>query len=160
MPENQDKSRQVIDQIWVLIEPVVKSEGFELIEIEYRRETQGWVLRLYIDRDEGVTVEDCARISHVVGDLMDVADPIENPYHLEVSSPGLDRPLRKYEHFHKYVGKVVKVRTTAPVEKRKKFKGILLGSTPEGITVDCEGQVFQIPLNLLDRAQLCYFDSL
>lgn len=158
-PRTEDKSSQTVVRIWELLEPVIRAEGEELIEVEYRREPQGWVLRLFIDRGDGVTVEDCARISQVVGDLLDVADVIHNPYHLEVSSPGLNRPLRKWEHFQKVVGKAVTVKTLTPIDSQRNFKGILLEAGPEEIALDCSGQIKKIPLVLLEKARLRYFGS-
>jgi ribosome maturation factor RimP len=160
MADDKNKTKQVVVQLWQLIEPVVHSEGMELLELEYRCESDGWVLRLFIDQEGGITVEDCARVSHVVGDLLDVADPIVNQYHLEVSSPGLNRPLRKWEHFQKYVGSIVDVRASTSIDNRRRFKGKLIAASPEGITVDCEGRVFELPLNLVERARLRYFESL
>lgn len=159
MAEIEDSTRQLIDQIWTLVEPVIRAEGFTVVEIEYRRESQGWVLRLFIDQEDGVTVDDCAHISQVVSDLLDVADPIPSHYNLEVSSPGLNRPLRKRQHFESHKGNVIEVRATAPLQGRKKFKGKLVDIRDEEIVMDCEGQIYQIPLNLLERARLCYFDS-
>jgi len=156
----EEKTTELINQLWHLLEPVVRAEGMEIVELEYRRESPGWVLRLFIDHPDGITVDDCARISQVAGDLLDVADLIENPYHLEVSSPGLNRPLRKLEHFRTHQGSIVEVKTSAPLENRRKFKGILLEASPEEIEIDCQGQIFKIPLALLERARLCYFDSL
>ena len=159
MSEIDDKTAQRIDQLWELLEPVVLAEGLELVEVEYRRESHGMVLRLFIDQEGGVSVNDCAKVSHVVGDLLDVSDLIASHYHLEVSSPGLDRVLRKAEHFQKQIGNIIEVRTTMPIEKRRKFKGILVDTRPEGITVNCEGQLFEIPLALVERARLCYFET-
>lgn len=160
MSEIDSKTAQRIDQVRELLEPVVQSEGMELVDVEYRRESHGMVLRLFIDREAGVTVNDCAKVSHVVGDLLDVSNLIPNAYHLEVSSPGLDRVLRKPEHFQKQIGNIIKVQTTTPIQERRKFKGILVDTKPEGITVNCEGHVFEIPLALVERARLCYFESL
>jgi len=160
MTSSDDKTAELIEQIWGLLEPVVRSEGMELIEVEYRRESVGWVLRLFIDRDDGITVEDCARISHVAGDLMDVADPIRNPYHLEVSSPGLNRPLRKLEHFRRHIDEIIEVRALTPIGNRRNFKGVLVDVDPTRITMNCDGQVFEIPLPHLERARLCYFETL
>jgi len=160
MPEIDDKTPQLIDQLRELLEPVVQSEGMELVEVEYRRESHGMVLRLFIDREGGVSVNDCAKVSQVVGDLLDVSDLVAGHYHLEVSSPGLDRVLRKPEHFQKQIGNIIDVRTTMPIQKRRKFKGILVDTKPEGITVNCEGQIFEIPLELVERAKLRYFESL
>jgi ribosome maturation factor RimP len=158
-PGGEDKAGLVVRQVWDLTEPVVRAEGMEIIEIEYRRESVGWVLRMYVDRDEGVSVDDCARISRVVGDLLDVADIIYNPYHLEVSSPGLDRPLRKREHFAKCIGKVVEIKTLLPLVTRRNFKGILKDVGTGEVTVECDNQLFEIPFSNMDRARLRYFDS-
>jgi len=159
MEAKEDPTRAVVRKIWELTTPVIAAEGLELLEVEYRRESQGWVLRLFVDRDGGVSVEDCAAVSRVVGDLLDVADPIAGPYHLEVSSPGLDRPLRRWEHFHREIGKVVAVRTRTALGARKNFKGILVAASPEGIRVDCDGTLFDIPLDAVDTARLRYFES-
>ena len=105
-------------------------------------------------------MDDCARVSRVVGDLLDVADLIANQYHLEVSSPGLNRPLRKWEHFQGHLGSIVDVRASTSINNRRKFKGKLIDAGPEGITVDCDGHLFDIPFNLLERARLRYFESL
>lgn len=127
--------------------------------MEFLRESHGWVLRLFIDREDGVTVDDCAQISRTLSDLLDVADPIDCPYHLEVSSPGLNRPLRKREHFAKFVGNVVEVRTMAPIMGRRNFKGTLEEVAPDSIHVNCDSVVHVIPLDNLDRARLKFFQS-
>ncbi|MGV8073081.1 MAG: ribosome maturation factor RimP [Syntrophobacteraceae bacterium] len=159
MPGFDEKTAQLIAQIQGLVEPVILSEGMDLVDIEYRREAHGWVLRFFIDREGGVTVDDCARISHVAGDLLDVTDLIPIPYHLEISSPGLDRPLRKFEHFQQYIGKIIDVRTVSPICNRRKFKGALVNVGPERIIVHCDDQPHEIPLSLIERARLCYFES-
>jgi ribosome maturation factor RimP len=155
----EEKSTELIDQLWQLIEPVIQSEGMELVEMEYRREPHGWVFRLFIDQPDGITVDDCAQISHLIGDLLDVTDVIPNQYHLEVSSPGLNRPLRKPDHFKAHQGKIIEVKTSIPLQNRRKFKGILLQAHPEQIEIDSQGEVFTIPLTILERARLCYFES-
>lgn len=155
----EDKARQRVQDIWALVQPVIQAEGLRLIEVEYRREPKGWVLRLFIDREDGVTVDDCARISQVVGDLLDVADPIPTAYHLEVSSPGLNRPLRRREHFVEQVGNVVQVRTVEPLGRRRNFKGLLTSVGEDDFTVECDGQPFCIAFDLVERARLCYFES-
>ncbi|ROQ90193.1 ribosome maturation factor RimP [Desulfosoma caldarium] len=154
-----EATRAVVQKIWDLTAPLVTAEGMELIEVEYRRESQGWVLRLFVDRDDGVSVEDCASVSRMVSDLLDVEDPIPGPYHLEVSSPGLNRPLRRWEHFQRQIGNVISVRTRLPIESRKNFKGTLVAAHPEGIRMECDGTFFDIPLNAVERARLRYFES-
>lgn len=160
MSGSEEAARTVVQKIWNLTTPLITAEGMELVEVEYRRESQGWVLRLFVDRDGGVSVEDCAAISRLVSDLLDVEDPIQGPYHLEVSSPGLDRPLRRWEHFQRQIGKVVTVRTRRPIGARKKFKGTLMAAHPESIRVECDGTPFDIPLDAVERARLHYFESL
>ncbi|SHE66823.1 ribosome maturation factor RimP [Desulfacinum infernum DSM 9756] len=159
METSEDRSRQIVERIWSLATPVIRAEGLELIEVEYRRESQGWVLRLFVDGEDGVTVEDCAVVSRVVGDLLDVEDPISGPYHLEVSSPGLDRPLRRWEHFQAHLGMIVFVRTREALEGRKNFKGTLVDARPETIQMDCDGNVYEIALDNIERARLRYFES-
>lgn len=153
------KSQMTISRIWQLVEPVIQAEGLELVEVEYRREPQGWVLRLFVDREAGITIDDCTQVNRVVGDLLDVADPISHAYHLEVSSPGLDRPLRKRQHFEREVGKVIRVVAKEPIDNRKKFQGILVSAESENITLDCDGQRFTIPLVQVERARLRYFET-
>jgi ribosome maturation factor RimP len=159
MAEMEQKSEQMVAQVWALVEPVLQAEAMELVEVEYRRESVGWVLRLFIDAEDGVTVNDCARISHVVSDLLDTTDMVSNAYHLEVSSPGLNRPLRKVEHFEEQIGHIVEVRTTEPLEGRRNFKGVLKSAETGIIQLECDGKVFEIPMLLLDRARLKYFET-
>lgn len=158
-PGGEEKAVRIVRQVWDLMEPVIRAEGMEIIEIEYRRESVGWVLRVYVDRDSGVSVDDCAQISRVVGDILDVADIIYNPYHLEVSSPGLNRPLRKREHFVKYIGKVVDIKTLVPLVTRRNFRGVLKDVGDDRITVECDERLFEILFSNMDRARLRYFDS-
>ena len=163
MSETGDKTQETIARIWELVEPVIEAEGMELVEVEYRREPHGWVLRLYIDQEDGITVDDCANISRIVSDLLDVADPIPITYHLEVSSPGMNRPLRKLKHFQEHVGKIIEVRTLTPLTpllNRRNFKGLLAEAGSEGIRMDCDGQFFDIPLVLVERARFCYFETM
>src|SRR4030066_246181 len=94
--------REIVDRLRAMAEPILLGERMELVDIEYRRESKGWVLRLYIDKEGGVTLDDCTRISQEVGRSLDVEDFISTPYTLEVSSPGLARPLKKEKDFMKY----------------------------------------------------------
>ncbi len=153
------QDREFIKRLWEILDPVVSSEGMDIIEMEFRREPQGFVLRLYIDHPDGVTLDDCSRVSRVVSDFLDVVDPIEHAYNLEISSPGLNRPLRKPEHFARFIGSVVKVKTVEPIENRKSFKGILTESSDDMISVNCDGVVFGIPIAIVDKAQLLYFET-
>ena len=126
---------QIRQQIEQLAEALVASEGMELVDLEYRREGRRWMLRLFIDKDGGVTLDDCASISRELGDLLDVKDVIPQAYVLEVSSPGLNRRLRKKEDFSRFAGQKVKLRLVAPIDGRKKVVGELEGSVVEAVIV-------------------------
>ena len=144
------------DALWELIEPVISSEGMELVTIDYVRESRGWVLRLYVDTAAGVTIDHCARLSRQLSDILDVKDIVPHPYILEVSSPGLNRILKKEQDFITYCGETITVKTSEPVEQRKNFKGKLLDCKEGTITVDADNQEVAIPLSLITKAQLKY----
>ncbi|MBI2370745.1 MAG: ribosome maturation factor RimP [Deltaproteobacteria bacterium] len=150
----------VREQVLQLAEPIVRDEAMELVDVEYRREGQGWVLRLIIDKEGGVTLDDCSRISREVSRALDVADLIPYAYHLVVSSPGLDRPLRREQDFQRFHGRRVKIWTLAPLpeaEGRRTFDGTLLGLGAAGVVVeDPGGRRYQIPLEQIAKAHLVY----
>ncbi len=156
----QKEEDELVGEIWNLLEPVIAAQGMEILEIEYRRESAGWVLRIFLDSVRGISVEDCAEVSRIVGDLLDVADVIRPSYHLEVSSPGIDRPLRRLEHFQKYIGDIIEVRTISAIQNRRNFKGELKGASSEGIVIACETGSYLIPMSLIERARLLYFESI
>jgi ribosome maturation factor RimP len=147
-------SEEIADRVKALADRIVFNEGLELVDIEYRRESRGWVLRLYLDKEGGVTLDDCTRISQEVGRTLDVEDVIETPYTLEVSSPGLTRRLKTEKDFKKYQGSLIKVKTVDPIENRRQFKGKLLGVFEERIEIEIEGGVFQIPLSNVGKANV------
>ena len=148
------KCSQLLEEIRQVAEPILQSEGLELVDLEYQREAQGWVLRFYIDRDGGVTVEDCAEVSGELGAVLEVRDLIANPYVLEVSSPGLTRPLKKPEDFKKFQNRPVKIKTFEPIDGRRNFKGMLLGLEGEKVRLEMEGQLYEIPLEGIAKANL------
>lgn len=147
-------SKEIVDRVRKVVDPIFLNEGMELVEVEYRREARGWVLRLYIDKEGGVTLDDCTRISQEVGRILDVEDFISVPYTLEVSSPGLARPLKSEKDFIKYRNRLIRVKTVEPIENRRKFKGKLLGISENRIEIEMEEGVFQIPLSNVARANL------
>lgn len=104
---------------------VLEKMGMELFEVQFRREGHGWVVRLYIDREEGVTLDDCAAVSREIATWLEVEDLIEHAYHLEVSSPGLERPLRKMKDFVRFAGRKAKVKLREPLNEQKVFIGII-----------------------------------
>jgi ribosome maturation factor RimP len=146
--------KEISDRVRVIAEPILSNEGVELVEIEYRRESKGWVLRLYVDKEKGVTLDDCTCISQEVGRSLDVEDFISTPYTLEVSSPGLTRPLKKEKDFMKYRNHMIKVKTFDPIENRRQFKGKLLGVSENRIEIEMDREIFQIPLSNVAKANL------
>ena len=146
--------KEIIERVQTIANPILLNEGMELVDIEYRRETRGWVLRFYIDKAGGVTLEDCTRVSQDVGRSLDVEDFISAPYTLEISSPGLDRPLKKEEDFIKYRNRLIKVKTFAPMENRRRFKGRLIGLSENRVEIETDEGVFLIPLSNVAKANL------
>jgi ribosome maturation factor RimP len=146
--------REILDRVCAMVDPILLNEGMELVDIEYRRESKGWILRLYLDKEGGVTLDDCTRVSQEVERSLDVEDFIQTPYTLEVSSPGLTRPLKTEKDFMKYCHRLIKVKTVDPIENRRQFKGRLLGVSENRIEIEVDGGVFQIPLSNVAKANL------
>jgi ribosome maturation factor RimP len=146
----------VADAVKESIRSVVESEGMELVAVEYRRESYGWILRVYIDRAGGVTINDCSAISSQLGDVLDVQDAFLYPYTLEVSSPGLNRPLQKEEDFKKCVGETVCLTTQSAIEGRKNFKGTLLHCADGALSVAIDGKEYVVPCSAVRKAHLEY----
>lgn len=148
------------DKIRSMIETAVEEAGFEIIDVECVRGKARWLVRIYIDSDNGVTVDDCARVSHETGDILSVYDIPPGPYDLEVSSPGLDRPLTRDKDFLAYRGHIVKVRVAESIGGRKNFKGRLVdyvdANGGKTLIVDVDGKEYRIPRQVIDRANLQY----
>ncbi|HTT71862.1 MAG TPA: ribosome maturation factor RimP [Anaeromyxobacteraceae bacterium] len=143
-----------------LLEPLVLREGFELVEVEWGREGPSYVLRVYIDRPGGVTIDHCQELSRTIEPLLDVEDFIEPAYNLEVSSPGLDRPLRKPEDFVRFAGQRAHVKTFAPIDTpagpRKNFTGTLRGFSQGAVAIEVDGTLYQVPHAKIAKAHLEY----
>jgi ribosome maturation factor RimP len=167
--------RKEIANLWNLIEPTAKGLGFELVELQWGREEGGWALRVYIDRpfgpndaprlpnadapDEmfrpaGVSHQDCEQLSRDLSAALDVADLIPHAYSLEVSSPGIERPLRKEEDFKRFAGRKAKIRTTDLVEGRRNFSGTLRGAEGGVAEIESDDQSFKVPIDLIVKANL------
>jgi ribosome maturation factor RimP len=156
--QQQNPKLQIEAKVREVAEPIVAAEGMELVDVEFVHEREGWVLRLFIDKQGGVGLEDCSQASHAVETALDVEDFIHHEYHLEVSSPGLNRPLTKPDHFKRALGKKVKVKTFGPLPTeppRKNFSGILKDLADDAVTVEVEGAgAFRIPLKDIAKANL------
>jgi len=143
-----------------MFEPVIESMAYELVGVELTGSGNGTILRIYIDAENGITVDDCQAVSYQVSGLLDVEDPLQGHYTLEVSSPGLDRPLVKPEHFEQFTGELVKIRSTEAVLGRKNFKGILESFDGEYLCVAVDNEVYEIPFDIVEKANLVpIFDS-
>jgi ribosome maturation factor RimP len=141
-------------QIQEMLTPTVEALGFELWGLEYRSQGRRPLLRVYIDGENGVTVDDCAAVSRQVSSVLDVEDPISSDYTLEVSSPGVDRLLFRLEHYPVYVGEWIEIRLRVPFDGRRKFKGTLKGVEGEDVVVQVEDQEYLLPHSAIDRAQV------
>lgn len=130
---------KVEDIVYDICKPVIDRRNFELVEVEYLKEGGEWYLRIFIDKEGGVTIDDCQAVSEEVSDLLDAADPIENSYIFEVSSPGIDRPLKNERDYIKAMGKLVEAKLFAPMEGKKLIEGLLSGYTEDTVELDQNG---------------------
>ncbi|KAA0873678.1 ribosome maturation factor RimP [Nitrincola tapanii] len=137
-----------------LITPIVQALGFELWGVEFQAAGKNSTLRVFIDSEAGISVDDCARVSHQVSGVLDVEDPIKEHYMLEVSSPGMDRPLYTLEQFAAYAGHTIQLRLRVPYEGRRRFKGILNGVEGEDVLLVVDDQEYLLPLDYIDKANV------
>ena len=138
-----------------LFEPVIQSMGYELVGIEFQGSTQHGTLRVYVDHEKGIGVDDCVAISHQISAILDVEEPIQQAYDLEVSSPGINRPLFKAQDYEQYSGHSAKIKMAVPLNGRRNFKGVLRGvidSRSVQIMVDNEG--YDLPISDIAKANL------
>ncbi|WP_022940694.1 ribosome maturation factor RimP [Psychromonas hadalis] len=134
--------------------PSVEDLGYELVGIEYIRAGQHSTLRVYIDQEAGILVDDCAAVSRQIGALMDVEDPITNEYTLEVSSPGLERPLFNAQHYATFAGETVKIQLRMPIQNRRRWKGIIDSVEGEIICVNVDGTLERFALSNIQKANI------
>lgn len=137
-----------------MLRPAVEQVGKDLLGIEFISAGKHSVLRLFIDHENGINVDDCAEVSRQVSAILDVEDPISTEYNLEVSSPGLDRPLFDLAHFEAVVGEIVDVKLGVPLNGRRKFKGTLEAIDGDLLIVEVDGETYELPHNNIDKANL------
>jgi ribosome maturation factor RimP len=159
------------DALLRLLEPPIEALDYELVDIEYAQAGRGGVLRIFIDRRSGdtkdagerqdlserqgsITVDDCARVSHAVSELLEIEDPIKGHYTLEVSSPGFDRILRKRAHFERFIGERIFAELKLPINGRRRFVGVLNSIADDSIVVEVDGQAHTLPLERIQKARL------
>lgn len=141
-------------QLVELVGPTVAGLGFELWGIEYLPQRNHAMLRVYIDGPNGITVDDCALVSRQVSAILDVEDPIQSEYTLEVSSPGLDRPLFRLDQYSRYAGEKVVIRLRVPFERRRNFSGTLIGVEGEDVVVHVDEHEYLLPFETIDKAHI------
>ena len=135
-------------------EPLLGDMGLELVEVQFRREGHGWVLRLYIDSDRGITVDDCTAVSRAMSAWLDVEELIEHAFHLEVSSPGLERPLKKPADFERFAGRKARIKLREPRDERRVFIGTLESVQENGLTLVVDEKPVTIFFEEIARARL------
>jgi ribosome maturation factor RimP len=157
---NSAKDQQTIRiEAAALASPLCESEGIELVHLEYQRESTGWILRLYIDKPGGVTLDDCINVSRQMNDLLDVHFDEIGPYNLEVTSPGPDRPLIKAQDFEKFEGNLAKIKTVRPFDGQKNFKGVLMGVSREQVKLRVGEATIAIALTDISKARLVNYSG-
>ncbi len=137
-----------------LLEPAIEKLGFELADLDLKTGGRDGLLRIFIDKAEGIDIEDCEAVSRQVSALLDVEDPLQSNYTLEVSSPGLDRTLTKPAHFHRFMGQDVRVKLRFPLEGRRNYRGALMAADEEKIEVEVDGESHSLPLSTIESARL------
>ena len=149
-----ESEQNIISNIKELLEPILIQNDIELFDIEVKGLGGRGVLRVFIDKKEGVTIDDCTKISRELGTLLDVHDVIPGSYNLEVSSPGLTRPLKKPGDYLRFKGKTVKIKTIDDIEKRRVFIGKIIDFIDETVSIETEGTRYLIPYNNIEKANL------
>jgi ribosome maturation factor RimP len=147
------------DALMRLLEPPIEALGYELVDLEYAREGRGGILRIYIDRSSArpggqISVDDCARVSQAMSQVLETHDPIKGHYTLEVSSPGFDRILRTRAHFERFIGEKVFAELKLPLDGRRRFAGVLKSLLSDSIVVEVDGKDFVLPLERIQKARL------
>lgn len=153
---------QLTEQIEQLIQPILKDLGCELVDLEYQQEQRGWVLRVFLDKDGGINLDDCAKASREISSLLDVENLISTAYNLEVSSPGIERPLKKASDFERFVGQLAKIKTLDAIDpdetgkNRKTFVGTLSGFEAGDVLLKLkkDAAAIRIALHQIDKANL------
>lgn len=145
---------KITDTLTQMIEPIVTSMSYEFVGLEFIAQGNNSVLRIFIDLPDGINVDDCAAVSRQVSALLDVEDPISSEYNLEVSSPGLDRPLFKLEHYQRFVGSIAKIRVFVAVNGRKNFRGTIEGTENNEVILSVDGERWFLDVDNIDKARI------
>jgi ribosome maturation factor RimP len=147
---------RVVDAVAAVTAPLAESLGLEFVDAEYRKEGGRWFLRVFIDKPEGVGLEDCEALSELLGRVLDEKDLIPHAYTLEVSSPGVERPLKKPADFKRFAGREVRIVTAAPLNGRRKFTGSITSAGEDAVFLLVDGVEVSIPYAAISRANLVF----
>lgn len=158
-PEVLKRQRAFVESVARLAEPLVVAEGMELVHVEYQREPGGLMLRLYLDKPGGVTLDDCVDISRQLEDILDVHAQDAPPYRLEVSSPGIDRPVGKLNDFIRFIGHNARIRLATAVNGRKNFSGVLAGVIDEMVQLQVDSEMVSLNYKDITRARLINYNG-
>ncbi len=150
---------EIISRVNELAGPLCDAEGIELVYTEYQREPHGMILRIYIDKPGGSTLQDCTHVSRQLQDLLDVHLAVTDNYYLEVSSPGVNRPLGKLSDFDRFKGCQVKIKVLQPIDGQKKFTGVLSGVLKEAVAIHVGDRIVEIPYQDITRARLVNYNG-
>ncbi len=146
--------KQAPEHLVNLIEPIVEGLGYECVGIDYNPHPKNGLLRIYIDSEKGILMDDCTKVSHQISGVLDVEDPISSNYHLEISSPGEDRPFFKVAQFERFIGRTIEINLFNPVEKRRKITGVIQKVEGDIIFIQDQQQLFEIPFIAMSKARL------
>ncbi len=145
------------EKVFELIKETVEETGVELWDVRFLKEGASWYLRVFIDKEEGISINDCTDVSHAIDPIIDEADPIDVPYYLEVCSPGIERELTSLRHFEKMIGKTVKIKLYKALDGTKEFIGILKGADKK-IVIEVDGSELGFDIKEISKANLCDFE--
>ncbi len=145
------------ERVYSLIKETVEDAGVELWDVRFLKEGASWYLRVFIDKEEGISIDDCSRVSHAIDPIIDEEDPIDKSYYLEVCSPGLERELARPEHFQKVLGEKIKIRLYKAIDSKKEFTG-LLKQAGETVVLEVNGQEMSFGFKDISKANLCDFE--
>ncbi|MEI6144894.1 MAG: ribosome maturation factor RimP [Methylococcales bacterium] len=146
--------KQAPEHLINLIEPIIEGLGYECVGIDYNPHPKHGLLRIYIDSENGILVEDCSKVSHQVSGVLDVEDPIQGNYHLEVSSPGAERPFYKISQFEQFIDSTVMVNLFKAIDGRKKITGVIVKVEDDIITLQESEQIYTVPFDAMSKARL------
>ncbi|ADL07997.1 ribosome maturation factor RimP [Thermosediminibacter oceani] len=145
---------QILKKVWDIGERVIHDRGFELVDVEFVQEAGSWYLRYYIDKPGGITLDDCQEVSEEISRRLDIEDPIPHSYILEVSSPGVERPLKKEKDFLKYIGSEVEIKVFEPIAGKKAFTGTLIDYKDGSVVLRVDSSIINIPHEKISSAKL------